>query len=277
MISLIVNADDLGINEYRDRGILEAFERGIVTSTSMLANGPSFASAAIRCKALGMPVGVHLNLSEGTTLTGPIDGLTDACARLPGKQALRRYLNGEDWDAPGILRELRAQVERLLEAGLRPDHLDGHQHCHLYPRMTALVTGLAAEYGIPAMRNAWPAEPDEDDPTGELGSELDLYRQLARQTRQMISDAGLSLPHGLWGTPLLDRLDTSRLCALLEQLPQGFWELMTHPGYPYPPGSPFDGPLRLQELKALCSLEASEIILRRRIRLCNFGDLPCAS
>ena len=277
MISLIVNADDLGANEYRDRGIFEAFEKGIVSSASMLANGPSFGSAAIRCKAIDLPVGVHLNLSEGIALTGPIGGLTSAGARLPGKQALRRYLAQGKWEAAGIMRELRAQVERLFEAGLQPDHLDGHQHCQLYPRMTALVTGLATEYGITAMRNACPAETASEDPQGTLGRELYLYRQLAEQARQMISAAGLRSPQGLWGMPLLDCLDTDRLCILLEQLPAGSWELMTHPGYPYRPGRAFDGPQRLEELKALCSAKARQIILRRRIRLCSFGDLPCAS
>ena len=92
MISLIINADDLGSNRDRDRGILEAFEHGIVSSASLLANGPSFTTAVAQAKETGLPVGVHLNLADGTTLAGPIKGLTDSAGRLPGKQKLRQCL-----------------------------------------------------------------------------------------------------------------------------------------------------------------------------------------
>jgi len=277
MISLIINADDLGCNAERDRGILEAFKDGIVTSASLLANGPSFVVAAAQSKAAEMPVGVHLNLADGATLTGCIKGLTDECGQLPGKQRLRRYLAEGECDPAAIRRELAAQVERLFDAGLHPDHCNSHQHCQLYPCLTAMMTDLAREYGISAMRNSLPCEAAEEDPEGELGEEVTLYRQLAQVAYATIIGAGLRAPQGLWGMPLLNRLDTSRLCHLLERLPEGIWELMTHPGYPLEQGGPFDGPQRLEELQALLSADAREIIARRHIRLSTFGDLPCAS
>ncbi len=277
MISLIINADDLGCNAERDRGILKAFEEGIVTSASLLANGPSFITAVAQCKAAGLPVGAHLNLADGATLTGRIAGLTDEHGRLPGKQELRRCLAQGDCDLGAIRRELVAQVERLFEAGMQPDHLDSHQHCQLYPCITAIAADLAREFGIAAMRNPLPGEPAEGDPGGELGTELALYRQLAQAAQATLVGAGLRVPHGLWGMPLLNCLDTNRLCHLLEGLPEGVWELMTHPGYPSEQDGPFDGPQRQQELQALLSAEAREIILRRRIRLSTFGELPCAS
>lgn len=84
-------------------------------------------------------------------------------------------------------------------------------------------------------------------------------------------------PDGLWGLPLLHELDTIHLCALLKALPEGYWELMVHPGYPWPGGSPFEGEQRLVELRALCSSEAKSIIKQRNIRLCAYKELPCAS
>ena len=277
MISLIINADDLGCNAERDRGILKAFTDGIVTSASLLANGPSFFTAAAQSKAAAMPVGVHLNLADGATLTGPIKGLTDDRGRLPGKQELRRCLVDGCCDPEAIRRELAAQIERLFDAGLHPDHLDCHQHSQLYPCLTAMMTDLARAFDIPGMRNARPGESVEEDPEGELGQEVALYRRLAQAAHATITGAGVSAPDGLWGMPLLNRLDTVRLCHLLEKLPEGTWELMTHPGYPCEQGGPFDGPQRLKELQALLSAEAQEIIVRRRIRLCSFGELPCAS
>jgi predicted glycoside hydrolase/deacetylase ChbG (UPF0249 family) len=79
------------------------------------------------------------------------------------------------------------------------------------------------------------------------------------------------------GMPLLNRLNKTSLCDFLENVTEGFWELMVHPGYPCASGNSFDGFPREVELQALLSPEAKEIIARRNIKLCHFGDLTCAS
>jgi predicted glycoside hydrolase/deacetylase ChbG (UPF0249 family) len=277
MIHLIINADDLGINPERDRGIIEAYQHGIVTSATMIANGISFASAVVLASSVGMPVGIHLNLSDGITLSGPIGGLTDQDNRLPGKQQLRRYLLGDDHDHAGIRRELSAQIERVMETGLDPGHIDGHQHCHTYPPLLGMVTGLASEYGLHAMRSCCPADPQDAEIPADMVEELALFRSLGEAAGKFFRGSGIQTPDGLWGLPQLHSLDTTGLCMLLEKLPEGFWELMTHPGYPYPQGRPFEGKQRLTEVQALCSAEAEDVISRRDIRLGTFGDLPCAS
>lgn len=277
MISLIVNADDLGINTERDRGILEAFRDGIVTSTSLLANGSSFDTAVTQAKVTGLPVGVHLNLAEGAALAGPIKGLTDSHGLFPGKQWLRERLGIGDCDQSAIRNEFSAQIERVLRAGLQPDHLDGHQHCQIFPPLTVMIAGLAREYGIPAMRTSLPAQPFDEEPHETLVEELAIYQRLGATAHAEIIAAGLKAPRGLWGLQLLHSLDTENLCRLLDMIPAGCWELMTHPGYPCKQGRPFEGPQRLVELHALRSAEAQAVIARRGIRLCTFGDLACAS
>ena len=232
MITLIVNADDLGSNQDRDRGILKAFKQGIVTSASMLANGPSFNTAVSHVKEAELPVGVHLNLSDGSALTGKIEGLTDAGGQFPGKWKLRRFLATGLCDHAAVHDELAAQIERLLSSGLQPDHLDGHQHCQLFPSLTAIVIQLAREYNIPALRTSRPAESATQDPVGPLGEELALYRRLSREAHTRVLDTGLRTTDGLWGMPLLNQLATDSLCQLLENIPEGRWELMTHPGEP---------------------------------------------
>jgi len=276
MISLIINADDLGSSKERDRGILEAFTRGVVTSASLLANGMSFASAVTLVRESALPVGVHLNLADGTTLTGPIEGLTDQHGTLPGKQVLRDCLIAGNCDQKAIRRELAAQIERVFDSGLHPDHLDSHQHCQLFPCISAMVTELALEHSIPAMRTSRPVESESNDPEGSLGVEMKLYRQFAEQAHAAILEAGLQTTDGLWGMPLLNNLDKVRLCQLLEHLPDGRWELMTHPGYRCMNCDPFNGYDREVELQALVSYEVQEIIAQRGIRLCSYGDLSCA-
>jgi predicted glycoside hydrolase/deacetylase ChbG (UPF0249 family) len=277
MISLIVNADDLGSNPGRDRGILEAYSKGIVSSVSLLANGPSFISAAAHVSQHKVPTGVHLNLADGTTLSGEIKGLTGPDGELPEKNRLRECLEAGNCDQQAIRRELAAQIERIIDHGITPDHIDSHQHCQIFPCISQMIVDLSIEFGIKAMRTACPAEPVEEDPKGDLGKEITLYRRFARNAQDAIHKANICTPDGLWGMPLLNCLDETRLCQLLDNLPEGHWELMTHPGYTSNTGNPFDSKQREIELHALTSKKALDIIRQRNIRLCNFGDLPCAS
>lgn len=276
MSHLIVTADDLGAGPRRDEGIARAFRKGIVTGASLLANGPSFAGAAALARDLGLPVGVHLNLSEGRPLAGSIPRLTGPDGAFPGKRRLRRVLERALPDPGAVLRELEAQVEQVREAGLEPDHLDTHQHFVLFPAATPLFLEAARRAGLRAMRLPRPAEPPEEDPPGPLGEELALYRRLAPEAARRFREAGARAPEGLWGMPLLERLTEDSLCRTLSRLPAGCWELMVHPGYAES-GNPFSGPAREVELQALVSPAVRELIRHRNIRLARFGDLPCAS
>lgn len=276
MRRLIINADDLGSGVQRDRGILQSYTAGIVTSASLLANGPSFTTAASGALALDLPLGVHLNLSDGVPLTGAIPGLTTAQGLFPGKAGLRSFLDEDKFDPVCVYRELAAQIERILAAGVVPDHLDTHQHFFLYPAATALVLELAREYSLPALRLAVPVEPVASDPGGELGEELALYRRLAPGFVAQVRASELATPDGLWGMPLLNRFNQQRLIALLQELPAGCWELMVHPGYA-DASSPFSGAARQEELLALTSPLVAAEVQRCAITLINFGDLPCGS
>lgn len=68
-VQLIVNADDLGYCIVRDRGIAESFLNGIVTSTSLLVNGHSAVQAIEIGLMYGMPMGIHINLTEGRPIS----------------------------------------------------------------------------------------------------------------------------------------------------------------------------------------------------------------
>lgn len=67
-IKIIVNADDLGICKERDDGIFELYTKGIISSSSILVNGINFESSIKKAKELKIPLGLHLNLTEGTPI-----------------------------------------------------------------------------------------------------------------------------------------------------------------------------------------------------------------
>jgi len=275
MRRLIVSGDDLGAGSLRDAGIFRALESGILTSLSLLANGPSFASAASRARGDRAPLGIHLNLADGRALTGPIGGLTEGSGAFLGKAASRKALALGRFDAEAARRELRAQIRRVLEAGIEPTHLDSHQHCFLFPALTPMILELAFEHGIGTLRRPRMAEAMPD--TGiarDLRRELELYRRLAPAVERALDESGLRSPLGLFGMPLLNRLDERALLHCLRQLPPGQWELMCHPGLEAP-GDPFGGAQRLQELEALCSPAVRELVEAGGIELIHFGELGC--
>ena len=274
MRRLIINADDLGSGSERDRGIFQSFSEGIVTSASLLANGPSFASAAAAARQSDLPLGVHLNLADGLPLCGAIHGLCTASESFPGKTELRRFLSGATIDAAPLYRELAAQIERVLDAGIVPDHLDTHQHFALFPVATTIVLALATDYAIPALRLPVPVEPPNADPGGELGAEMALYRRLAPAFTATVRASGLATPAGLFGMPILNRLNLQNLGDTLRSIPEGTWELMVHPGYP-DGNSLFSGAERQEELLALTSPTIAATLHRCGITPISFRELAC--
>ena len=140
MKKLIVTADDVGLDRGMTAGAIEAHRHGIVTACSIVANGREFDDAVARLRDCpSLEVGVHLTLVEERALT---TGET-----MPRNYV--RYLFSRRGDAEW---ELRAQIERVLTAGFRVTHLNGHQHLHQLPRISRIVQRLAREYGINYVR-----------------------------------------------------------------------------------------------------------------------------
>ena len=152
---LIVNADDFGISEGVNRGIVEAHLKGILTSTTVMANMPAFEQAAqLRRDHPSLAAGVHLNLTAGNPLLPPhqLPSLVDREGHFLGGRRLLLGLTLGRVDLRQAEAELSAQLERAISAGFSPDHLDSHHHLHCHPMLQPIVVRLAQRYGIRAIR-----------------------------------------------------------------------------------------------------------------------------
>ncbi len=164
---LIVNADDYGLSVSTSHTIVELHEVGVVTSTSALVLAPGFApTARLIAGHPTLGVGVHLCLvgpdpavlsaREIPTLVGRRGQLAPSWHRL-----LPRLLAGRV-DPADVERELTAQVEVALAHGLRPTHVDSHQHLHLWPGLSTATINVARRFAIPAVRcpesRSWKSE-----------------------------------------------------------------------------------------------------------------------
>ncbi|MBI4576470.1 MAG: ChbG/HpnK family deacetylase [Planctomycetes bacterium] len=241
----------------RNRGIAEAAARGLVTSVTVLSEGPAAADAFARLGELsGLGVGLHLNCTLGPPWVD--------------KHRTWAALRAGALDLARVEEAFLRQTERFVEAlGRAPTHLDGHNHVHVYPGLPELTCRVAARFGVRAVR-----VPEE--PPGP--ARWDELRPLARAARQVFAAAGLASTDHFRGAALVGSLDEARLRALLSDLPQGSTELMVHPGYPDPGGLPFSSDARARELSALTSAAVRADLEAAGIRLVHFGTLgPCAS
>jgi hypothetical protein len=154
---VIINADDFGMSSTVNRAILSGVERGLVTSTSIMANMPGFDHAAglVRERSdLRGRVGVHLNLTEGRPLSEPIQHCQIFCGAdgfftFKRERPLFRLAKATKEAA---YEELRMQLQKVVEAGIQPIHLDSHHHIHTEWAVAPLVRRLAKEFRVPRIR-----------------------------------------------------------------------------------------------------------------------------
>jgi predicted glycoside hydrolase/deacetylase ChbG (UPF0249 family) len=150
---VIVNADDFGLSQSENAVILGAFRAGVISSATAMANMPAFEEACVlaRQPLLEGRIGLHFNLTYGRPLSPSILTRSTFCDSqgmfdldLP-RHSL--WLNRLDRDA--VLEELEAQWQRCLDNGLRPSHLDSHQHVHNIWPVGEIVARFAARQGVP--------------------------------------------------------------------------------------------------------------------------------
>jgi len=204
---IIFNADDFGLTRGVSCGIMEAHRLGVVRSTSLIPNLPDFKESVEMLKQCpNLDVGVHVNLTFGTPLSDPgeVSSLLDD--------------GGNFWRKPSLLletakieemkKEIRAQVEKCLEEGIVLTHLDSHHHLHgSNPEVLDVFIDLAREFKL-------------------------AIRSINHEMRQSIKDGGIPTPDffndDFYGK---DNINLERIENIIETMPQGYCEVMCHPGF----------------------------------------------
>lgn len=138
-----------------NKAIVKSFELGYISSTTIMTNMPGFEEACqlTHENKLIDRIGIHLNLAEGKPLTQKITRFSifcndsgNFCFRLPYNQ----LLNKEEKKA--AFQEMEAQINKCLKMGIKPTHIDSHQHCHYPWAIGQLVIEAARNFKIQAVR-----------------------------------------------------------------------------------------------------------------------------
>jgi hopanoid biosynthesis associated protein HpnK len=275
---LIVHADDFGLSRKVNEGIVKAHLDGIVTSTSIMSNGTAFEHAIKLCRSVdGLDIGIHLTLVEQNPVLEEhfVPSLLDRSGQ-PYDHArtfVMKYLAGKI-RLTEIERELDAQINKVMSYGLPITHLDGHQHIHMLPKIRRIVSRLAQQYKIPAVR--FPCERLQLYMLwgGEAISRLPpllVLNALCRSAKHVSVQRTDHFVGFFFG----GRLNREHIRTVIEHLPHsGTCELMCHPGYA-DPASPYRtwGYCWSDELEALLAPDVAELLRRRNVQLISYREL----
>ncbi|MBI5087127.1 MAG: ChbG/HpnK family deacetylase [Acidobacteria bacterium] len=268
---LTVNADDFGFTRDVNAGIVAAHMRGILTSTTLMANGDAFDDAVALARATpSLDIGVHFVLVGGSSVLQPGRPLPATVAGLLRASALGRIR---------IYDELKAQLERIRNAGIRPTHADTHKHTHLFPPVLDAVARLSAEYGIQWVRRPF------DLPLHGSPAEVPWSVRLTSRTlasvrahfHRKLTQHGCRTTDWFSGFQITGRFQAADVLRLLRHLPDGTTEFMVHPGFCTAELRAARTRLkesRVAELNALTDPAVAAAVKELGIRLAAYPALP---
>ncbi|MEP7342861.1 MAG: ChbG/HpnK family deacetylase [Acidobacteriota bacterium] len=280
---LIVNADDFGLTGGVNRAIVEAHTLGILTSATVMANMPAFDDAVRLAKmhpSLG--VGLHFNITQGQPVAeaSRVRSLLDERGEFLGTSTalLWRALAGK-LRAREIEIELRAQIEKALDAGLRLTHVDSHKHAHALPLVCDVIAGTIGDYGINAVR--LPREHwrfDGVSASAKLMAQSFValgLAQLCRVSTARLRRASVGTTDAFFGVTQTGFWTKRWLLGLIESLPDGVSELMSHPGYEDAELNQTQTRLqasRQNELSLLTDADVVAAVRERGVRLVSYAQ-----
>jgi hopanoid biosynthesis associated protein HpnK len=281
---LIVNADDFGLTSGVNRAIIEGHMRGAITSATLMTNMPGFDAAVRLAKdhpSLG--VGLHINITQGRPVASAsrVGSMINDRGEFWGTSGaiLKRLLAGR-FKVEEVVIELRAQIEKALNAGLRLTHVDSHKHTHALPQICDAIVSTIKEYGINAIRaprERWRFDRAADSfklvkqSAGAFG-----ISQLCRVSDARLKKSGVKTPDFFFGVARTGFWTKPWLIDLIERLPSGASELMCHPGYEDSELDVVKTRLRASRTNELRLLTDPDVVAKLKengVKLINFSTL----
>ncbi len=207
---------------------IECFQRGILSSATMMPNMPAFERAAVFARAHPeFSYGLHLCLTDERPVSDPATISTlvapDGCFWQTAeffKRALTGRIVGAD-----IRREALAQLTRIQERGIAVHHIDAHGHVHKAVIVPCALRHALGTFGIATVRRT-----------------QNLFYKRPRVSRRcfnrlantFIRLLGRTTDYFLMVTGTVSEGDARWWECCIERLPEGVTEIGIHPGWDEP-------------------------------------------
>jgi chitin disaccharide deacetylase len=277
---LIINADDFGLTSGVNRGIIDSHENGVVTSATLMACGNRFdEAAALASESPRLSVGCHVVLVDGV----PVSDAAAVSTLTVGGNFRERLTSFAALAATGRLdsvqieAEVTAQIQKLQAARIQVSHLDSHKHTHMFPVVLKGMLRAAKNCGIRALRNPFEPLVFATVRHWKRQFQLRLMRRFRASFQAALAEAGVVTPDGCVGIAATGGLTQETFDSLIQHLPDGTWEFVSHPGYNDAELDKVQTRLRdsrWKELAILTSAATKEALQREGIQLMSYRDLP---
>jgi len=279
---LIVNADDFGLTSGVNRGILQAHQHGIVSCATLMACGSRFEEAvALAREAPSLTIGCHVVLVDGVPVLegGQVASLVDGNPAPRFRDSLMTFAclaAAGRLDQSQIEAEVTAQIRKLQAAGIPVYHLDSHKHTHMFPAVLKAVLRAARNCGVRAIRNPFEPLVFASLRQWKRQFQLKLLQRFRAHFRELLAEAGVVTTDGCVGIAATGGLNLQTLCGLVENLPEGTWEFVSHPGYNDPDLARVRTRLRdsrEKELEILTSAAVKDLLRREQVQIISYREL----
>lgn len=277
---VLLHADDIGMCQATLTAYADLLDAGLISSASTMVPCPWFPSVAALCR--GMPqadMGVHLTLTNEYTAyrwgplstRDPASGLIDQDGYFfPGPVEVQQA-GGE-----AVRKELQAQLDRALQAGVDVTHLDTHQLSVLHPEFVVAYADLAVAHRLPIMLLRADAA-GWQRLSGALGLPLspETAQQAAAQV-QRLEELGLPMVDHAAMLPLDQPAERIALAKrVLDSLPTGLTHLVIHPAADTPEMRAItaDWPSRVADYQAFVSAELRDHVRNSGIHVIGYRRL----
>ena len=155
---VIFNGDDFGLTSGINKGIIQSYQTGLLSSTSLVIGGEAFEEAIFLAKENpGLDIGVHLTLCDEQPVVHDDDHLSTILegSFFPSKEKILYLILTRKIDYSQVEIEWTKQIEKVLNTGILISHIDGHQYIHLFPGLFSICIRLAVKYRIPYVRTTF--------------------------------------------------------------------------------------------------------------------------
>ncbi|MDU2197361.1 MAG: carbohydrate deacetylase [Peptostreptococcaceae bacterium] len=251
-----MNGDDFGYSNAVNLGIVKSHIKGVLTSTTLMANMSGTEHAVELSKQMPtLAVGVHLTLTCGKPILGK---KVSSLIRNDGNFYNLCDFENENVkiDENELYDEWKTQIDKLYSLGIKLSHIDSHHHIHTFNQTAEIAKTLSKEYNLP-VRNCNKAVDDNDINFLELCN----YEPIRDMSSKYIS--------------VREKCFEIIESNILKNIEFKKSEAMCHPAFidsPLLEGSSFNIP-RVREVDILCDPYMRELINKYDIELCNYNNI----
>ena len=272
---VIINADDYGISKGVNRAIDRLIEAGIVTSTSAMSNMPYFKEVlGIKEKA---GIGIHFNLTTGVPVTNTtnIPSLINTDGQFYDLVTMQKRLKERKINQKDIELEFDAQVKKVIDLGIKPDHINSHSSILKQPFLMKIIIKIAHKYSIDAVRTFTPRKFDYKRLLNARSTIISLYLPYQKYQWKKSGFKTVDCYDSLIRAEQNSEIASRKLMNVFNNLPDGVLEFVVHPGY-YDDDTTYLGSYikeRAVELNTLLSDNFRILLKSSDIELISFAEI----